>query len=366
MSAVFDNLLSRASLGSALRKGLQKPDHGLRSASLDGPSKATVVLMTLGPDIAADMLKVFSPAEAQRISSLMSSVRSLDRELIIEVLEEFRASTEHQRKIPFDADAFVNTLLAKFQEEDAAEGGTNLPTAARNMPALEALSRMSPTDLHERMVDEHPQVVATLLALLTPSQSASVLELFDEETRHELVLRVALLNRIDPEALSELNDVLERSLRETALTGPTGLGGSLPAAEILGNLSSDVSKHLLSGISQFDAKLAEQIVAKMFIFEDFAMIATESLQRLLPEVPVDTLAIALKGESPKLRDLFFANMSKRQAERVRFEMDGMPPVRVQDVEMRHREVVQIARRMAADNLISLERLVERAPAKAQA
>lgn len=355
MSAMFDNLLSRASLGSALRKGLQKPDHGLRASALDGTSKATVVLMTLGPEIAADMLKVFSPSEAQRISSLMSSVRALDRDLIIEVLEEFRIATEHERKIPFDADGFVNRLLAKFQEEEAADGGDPLPLVARNMPALEALSRMSPAELHARMVEEHPQVVATLLSLMTPSQSASVLEFFDEATRGELVLRVALLNRIDPEVLSELNDVLERSLRDAALTGPTALGGSLPAAEILGNLPVATTKPLLDSIRQVDPTLAEQISSKMFIFEDFAHIEPQSLQRLLPEVPAETLAIALKGESPKLRELFFANMSLRMAERVKFEMDGMPPVRVQDVELHHREVVQIARRMAADNLISLER-----------
>ena len=356
MSAVFDNLLSRASLGSALRKGLAKPDHGLRSSSLDGASKATVLLMTLGPDIAADMLKVFTPAEAQRISSLMSSVRALDRDLIIEVLQEFRAATEHERKIPFDADAFVNRLLGKFQQEDAAEGGGPLSSAARNMPALEALSRMSPADLHARMVDEHPQVVATLLSLLVPAQSAAVMGLFDEATRSELLLRVALLNRIDPEVLSELNDVLERSLRESALAGPSSLGGSLPAAEILGNLPSESTRSLLEGIRRHDPALADQISAKMFIFEDFVRIDPTALQSLLPEVSADTLAIALKGESPKLREFFFGNMSKRQSDRVQFEMDGMAPVRVQDVEARHREVVQIARRMASEGLISLDRV----------
>lgn len=360
MSAVFDNLLSRASLGNALRKGLQKPDHGLRASALDGPSKATVVLMTLGPEVAADMLKVFTPAEAHKVSALMSSVRALDRDLIAEVLEEFRAATEHERRIPFDADAFVNRLLARFQEEEAAEGGGSLPMMARNMPALEALSRMAPADLHARMVDEHPQVVATLLALMTPGQSASVLELFDEVTRTELVLRVALLNRIDPEVLSELNDVLERSLRDAAMAGPASLGGSLPAAEILGNLSTASTQPLLETIRQHDPALAEQIVAKMFIFQDFALIEPQSLQRLLPEVPVETMAVALKGESPKLRELFLANMSKRQAERVKFEMDGMPPVRVQDVEARHREVVQIARRLEAEKLISLERRAQAA------
>jgi flagellar motor switch protein FliG len=362
MSAVFDNLLSRASLGSALRKGLQRPDHGLRASELDGASKATIVLMTLGPDIAADMLKVFAPAEAQKISALMSSVRALDRDLIIDVLEEFRVATEHERKIPFDADGFVNRLLAKFAEEEAAEGGGTLPSAARNMPALEALSRMSPVDLHARMVDEHPQVVATLLALMTPGQSASVLELFDELTRGELVMRVALLNRIDPEVLSELNDVLERSLRDAALSGPAALGGSLPAAEILGNLSGAASKPLLDSIRQFDPALAQQIASKMFIFDDFAFIEPRSLERLLQEVPLDVLAISLKGESPKLRELFFANMSVRQAEKVKFEMEGMPPVRVQDVEARHREMVQMARQMAADGQITLDRVPD-APAR---
>jgi flagellar motor switch protein FliG len=347
-------------LGGALRKGLQRPDEvnsGIKS--LDGPSRAAIVLMAIGPDDASDLIKSFSPQEAQKVSSLLATVRSLDREVMIEVLENFKNTTEHSRQVPFDPKSFVSELVKKFSGEvpHLWPMPSDANPLAQNVPALDLISNTTPEQLHFHLKEEHPQVVATLLSLIPSELSAAVLEIFDEQTRGELVLRVALLDQVDPSALVELNDMLERTIgADTSSLG--GLGGALPAAEILSLFSGGDDQKTLASIREHSPKLAQQIASKMFKFDDFLQISPQSLQGVLSEVGNDILLVALKGASPNVRDYFLDNVSKSKADRLRFEMAGLPPVRVQEVESKQREVVQIARRLEGqpDKNVSLERI----------
>ena len=344
-------------LGGALRKGLQSPDleraNGSGTASLDGPSRAAIVLMSLGPEIAGSLLKNFTPAEAQKVSSLMANFRSIDREVMIQVLEEFKNVTVHRKQVPFDPQRFVTSLMDKFASD---AGGSVASQLASSVPALDLLTSMSPEQLHLHLKEEHPQVVATLLALIPSELSASVLEQFDDETRDELVLRVALLDQINPTALVELNDMLERTLGADSASHISGVGGALPAAEILSLFTGGVEQKTLANIRTHSPKLADQIAGRMFKFDDFLQISPQAVQRVLSEVANDVLLIALKGASPAVRDFMLANVTKSKSDRLRFEMDGLPPVRVQEVESKQREVVQLARRLQDGNIINLDRV----------
>lgn len=344
-------------LGGALRKGLHSPESGQSSIqSLDGPSRAAIVLMAIGPEVAGDLIKTFSPAEAQKVSSLLATVRSLDRDVMIDVLENFKNITEHRKQVPFDPKAFVSALVQKFAGEATEQGLSAANQLAQSVPALDLLTNMTPDRLHLHLKEEHPQVVATLLSLIPSDLSAAVLEQFDEETRDELVLRVALLDQINPAALVELNDMLERTLGADSASQISGVGGALPAAEILSLFSGGSEQKTLATIRAHSPKLADQIAGRMFKFDDFLLIAPQSLQRVLAEVPNDVLLIALKGASPAVCYFMLANVTKSKADRIRFEMDGLPPVRVQEVEAKQREVVQLARRLQDNNLISLDRV----------
>jgi flagellar motor switch protein FliG len=344
-------------LGGALRKGLQSPEAvGRGLQSLDGPSRAAIVLMAIGPDVAGELIKSFSPAEAQKVSSLLATVRSLDREVMIEVLDNFKNITEHRKQVPFDPKAFVAALVEKFSGEAADMGLSPANQLAQSVPALDLLTSMSPEQLHLHLKEEHPQVVATLLALIPSELSASVLEQFDDETRDELVLRVALLDQINPTALVELNDMLERTLGADSASHLSGVGGALPAAEILSLFTGGVEQKTLANIRTHSPKLADQIAGRMFKFEDFLQIAPQAVQRVLSEVANDVLLIALKGASPAVREFMLSNVTKSKSDRLRFEMDGLPPVRVQEVESKQREVVQVARRLQDEKIISLDRI----------
>ena len=344
-------------LGGALRKGLQSPEAvGKGIQSLDGPSRAAIILMAMGPDVAGELIKSFSPTEAQKVSSLLATVRSLDREVMIDVLENFKNITEHRKQVAFDPKAFVAALVEKFSGDAADMGLSPANQLAQSVPALDLLTSMSPEQLHLHLKEEHPQVVATLLALIPSELSASVLEQFDDETRDELVLRVALLDQINPTALVELNDMLERTLGADSASHISGVGGALPAAEILSLFTGGVEQRTLANIRTHSPKLADQITGQMFKFEDFLQIAPQAVQRVLSEVANDVLLIALKGASPAVREFLLSNVTKSKADKLRFEIDGLPPVRVQEVESKQREVVQLARRLQDGNIINLDRV----------
>ena len=354
--AVMSPTFKPEAIGGALRKGMQRPDAIAPSASgLDGASRVAILLLSLGPEAAAEVLKVFSPQDAQRVSALMSSVKTLDRDVVIQVLQEFKAVTEHEREIPFDPEGFMRQIMGRFSAEATEQGWRVDDEIARNLPALETLSKLRPDMLQRYLQTEHPQVAATLLALVPPELSAEVLDLFEPALRDELVLRVALLDRVNPHTLSELNEVLEKALAPDNLAQLNGVGGVRPVVEILNHFSGDADKQVLAAIRQHDARLADDIAGKLFTFEDFALIDPGELQKLLPKVPLDTLAVALKGAPPSLRDVFMANMTQTMSANLRVQMDGLPPVRVQEVQLQQRAIVRIARQLADQNQLSLER-----------
>jgi len=322
---------------------------------LDGPARAAAVLLTLGPDQAGVLLESFTPEEIQVISERLQSVRTLSREQLCQVLEEFRQITEDKKQVSFDTDSFMKTMLEKFSAEFQSGAASG-----RRVPALEGLVAMGPEVLHDKLRQEHPQVAATLLSMLPGEVASRVIEEFDPELRTELLIRVALLDRVEPAALTELNQVLENSLRSNGFAGgASGLGGAKAVAGILDNITGQTTNEVLASLHDHDPALAEQVKARMFAFEDFAKIDTQSIQRLVPEVPAQALAISLRAASEGLRQIFTQNMTSRMAERIRFEISSLPPVRVQEVEDAQKQIVAIARRLAEQNLVSLDRVKDR-------
>ena len=319
------------------------------------------MLMLLGPERATEIMQQFSAEEVSRVSSLMSSLQALDRETLIEVLEEFRSTTQHQKTVAFNPSQFMQTLLEKFSSGASSGGWRTSEEINSQLPALESFSKMPVDLLREHLSQEHPQVAATLLSLIDPSVSAQMLETMEAEQRNALVIRIALLDRIDPSVLDDLNEVLERATQPSGLGAAGGLGGVVPVADIIANFPTGLDRQILGHIQTFDDKLASQIQDKVFMFEDFVRIAPASLQRIVSEVTAEALAGALKGAPPRLRQVFMDAMTKRMAERVQFEMDSMGPVKVQDAERRQREVIGEARKLEAQGLVSLERTSADAP-----
>jgi len=332
---------------------------------LDGASKAAVILLAVGAESAANVLRQMTPFEVQRLSGKMAVVRSLSRDLVLQVLREFKEVTGNNAQVSFDTDSFMQNMLTKAM---GAEGASDLLgrlesasdllgrlESTLDMSGIETLKRMESDVLYEMIKNEHPQIIATVMVFLESAQAASVLKLFPDELRNELILRVALLEKVQPAALKELNEVMSRSAGPDSDFRRSTVGGIVPTAEILNMLSGGLDKAALDNIRGYDAELADAIQEKMFVFEDFLEIEDRSLQTMLLEVPNDTLVIALKGASPKLREKLFKNMAKRAADGVREDLETRPPVKIQEVEEMQKEIIRVARALAEEGRMIMER-----------
>ena len=345
------------SIAEALKEGVKGATQSgnLTFDELDGASRAAVILLAVGAESAANVLRQMTPFEVQRLSGKMAVVRSLSRDLVLQVLRQFKDVTENNSQVAFDTDSFMQNMLTKAMGAEGASDLLGRLESTLDMSGIETLKRMESDVLYEMIKNEHPQIIATVMVFLDPSQAASVLKLFGDDLRNELILRIALLEKVQPAALKELNEVMSRSAGPDADFRRSTVGGVVPTAEILNMLSGGLDKEALNTIRNFNVELADAIQEKMFVFEDFNDIEDRSLQTMLLEVPQDTLIVALKGASPKLREKLFKNMAKRAADGVREDLETRPPVKVQEVEEMQKEVIRVARTLADEGRMIMER-----------
>ena len=345
------------SIADALKEGVKSAPAGgtISFDDLDGASRAAVVLLAVGAESAANVMRGMTPFEVQRLSGKMAVVRSLSRDLVLEVLRQFKDVTANNTQVAFDTDDFMQNMLTKAM---GAEGASDLLGRLENtldMSGIETLKRMESDVLYELIKNEHPQIIATVMVFLDPTQASALLKLFADELRNELILRIALLEKVQPAALKELNEVMSRSSGPDSDFRRSSVGGVVPTAEILNNLSGGLDKQALENIRKYSGELAEAIQEKMFVFEDFFELEDRSLQTLMTEVPQETLIIALKGASPKLREKIFKNMAKRSADTVREDLETRPPVKVIEVEAAQKDVIAIARALSEEGRVNMER-----------
>lgn len=357
MEEAEEELANPMSIADALKEGVRSAGGGVATSidQLDGASKCAVLLLAVGAEAAADVLRLLTPVEVQQISSRMATVRALSRELVTVVLREFRDSTANNAQVTFDTDSFMQNMLSKALGNEGASDLLGKLESAIDMSGVKALKRMEPDVLYEMIKNEHPQVIATVMVFLEPAHAAATAKLFPDAIRDELMLRVALLQKVQPAALKELNEVMSRAMEGSSDTRRNTVGGIVPTAEILNFLSGGMDKEALKKIAEHDAELAQQIVEQMFTFEDLIEIDDRSLQTLLLEVPQDTLVIALKAASPDLKEKFFKNMARRAAEAAKEDLETRGPMRIQDVEEQQKAVLIVARGLADEGRIQLQR-----------
>ena len=345
------------SIAEALKEGVKSATSTAVATigDLDGASKSAVVLLAVGPEAAADVLRLLSPFEVQKLSSKMAVVRALSRDLVIEVLRQFKDATANNAQVAFDTDSFMQNMLHKALGSEGASDLLGKLESAIDMSGVEALKRMEPDVLYEMIKNEHPQIIATVMVFLEPQHAAATAKLFPDDIRDELMLRVALLQKVQPAALKELNEVMSRAMEGQSDTRRSTVGGVTPTAEMLNFLSGGMDKKALSKIAEHDKELAQLILEQMFTFEDLTEIDDRSLQTLLLEVPQDMLVMALKGGSPRIKEKFFKNMARRAAEATKEDLETRGPMKIQDVEEQQKGVLAIARQLSDEGRINMER-----------
>ncbi|KPX91143.1 flagellar motor switch protein FliG [Pseudomonas meliae] len=315
-------------------------------AKLSKVEKAAVLLLSLGETDAAQVLRHMGPKEVQKVGVAMAQMRNVHREQVVEVMSEFVDIVGDQTSLGVGSDGYIRKMLTQALGEDKANGLIDRILLGGNTSGLDSLKWMEPRAVADVIRFEHPQIQAIVVAYLDADQAGEVLGHFDHKVRLDIILRVSSLNTVQPAALKELNQILEKQFSGNANTSRTTLGGIKRAADIMNFLDSSIEGALMDSIREVDEDLSVQIEDLMFVFNNLSDVDDRGIQALLREVSSDVLVLALKGSDEAIKEKIFKNMSKRAAELLRDDLEAKGPVRVSDVETAQKEILTIARRMA--------------------
>lgn len=318
-----------------------------------GAERVAIFMMSIGEECAAELLKHMGPKEVQKVGIAMASLERVTRSDIDEVLKEFSEIIQDQTALGIGADDYVRNVLRQALGEEKAAGLIDRILIGRNSRGLEALKWQDPRSIAEMIRHEHPQIIAVVLSHLDPDQAAETLSYLPERMQSDIILRIATLDGIQPAALQELDEILERQLSGKSTAKSSRIGGVQTAANILNFMDASRESAIMESVKQVDEDLSERIQELMFVFANLIDVDDRGIQRLLREVNTETLVLALKGADEELRDKIFKNMSKRAAEMLREDLEAKGPVRVSDVEAAQKEILAIARKLAENGEIIL-------------
>jgi len=319
--------------------------------ALSDIEKAAVTIISLGETDAAEVLKFLDPKEVQKISEAVANLKNIPKSVVEDVIDEFIDSAEDATGIGINNDEYVKEMLIQTLGEEKAKTLIDRILITHNTTGLDMLRWMEPRQVAEIIRFEHPQIQTVILGYLDSDQAAEVLTFFDEVVRLDLVMRVAALDRVQPEALQDLNDMLETQFSGSRSSQEAHLGGVQQAANILNNIGTTIENEIMAGIKEVNEVLADEISELMFVFENFMDMDDRTLQRILRDVQPDTMMLALKGANEELQERLLGNISQRAAEIMRDDMEAKGPVRVVDVEAAQKEMLAIAKKLADEGEI---------------
>ena len=316
---------------------------------------SAILMMALGEDAASEVFKFLNPKEVQELGTAMAELTQLTRNDMDQLLEDFREEADQFMAVTLDSSDYIRSVLTKALGSDRAAGIIEDILDAEGGGAgsgIDALNWLDAPSVAELIADEHPQIIATILVHLERDRAADILVELNERLRDDVVLRIATFGGVQPNALQELTEVLN-----TMLTGQgakrSKMGGPRTAAEILNYMNTASEEAIVSSLRTMDADLTERIVEEMFVFDNLLDLEDSAIQLILKEIETTTLTVALKGAADELREKFFKNMSNRAADMLREDIEAQGPIRISRVEEEQKTVVEVARRLAESDQITL-------------
>lgn len=321
--------------------------------SLDGASRAAILLMTLGEQSAAQVFQHMGPKEVQRLGSAIATTRNISQDQVNEVLTEFLELAGQHTALGIDSQSYLRSVLVQALGEDRAKSLMDRILLGGSSHGFDTLKWMEPRAVAEIIRNEHPQVMAIVLSYLDSDHAAAVLAQLPQRIRTDVVMRIATLDVVQPAALQTLNEMLEKRVSGTSSIHSSTVGGAKIAAEILNFLDSSLEGEIVDQLKETDEQLGQQIQDLMFVFDNLVDLDDKGIQTVLREVSSDSLLLALKGADVSLREKIFKNMSKRAGEMLREDLEAKGPVRVSDVEVAQKEILGIARRLSDEGQLSL-------------
>lgn len=323
---------------------------------LRGVDKAAILINYIGKDAIKILFQKMDDTDIRKLLHLMSKFKVVPVSITKRVLEEYyELLSESEDFIFSDSTGNKDSIIDAVGEERARDilGGLNI--GSNSARSLESLEMVDAKSLSTFLVNEHPQTVAVILAHLDPEKKGEVLRRLPESLQAEVVLRMANLDNVDPELISEIDKVLKNQLANSHTVEQASLGGVQPVAEMLNVMDKNSEQSIMSRLEEKDPLLAEEIRKLMFVFEDISKIDDRGIQILLKEVSNDRLLLALKTANDEIRNKIFKNISTRAAEMLREDLSNMGPARLSDVETAQQEIVNVARRLEAEGKIIIAR-----------
>jgi flagellar motor switch protein FliG len=322
---------------------------------LSGIQKAAILLVSVGDQASAELLKRLSDDEVQAVTAAIASLPAISREQAEGVLEEFRAATSHSGQGHGGVDFAKRILTSAFGAEGSKKHVERLPKAAgRSSDAGQRLQRLDPQLLARFVESEHPQTIALVLAHLSAGQSAAVLRSMPADLRAEVTIRLASLDQISPVVMNKISAVISRKLQTLGEVKRESSGGLRAVAEIFNQLDGDLSSEILAQVGERDAGLVESIRQKMFVFDDLMMIDANGIKELLGRADRRQLTIALKGSSDELRKHLLQGMSQRGASMLLEDMEALGPVKIREVEAAQQMMIALLRQLEMEGVVSLK------------
>ncbi|ADE39074.1 flagellar motor switch protein FliG [Candidatus Puniceispirillum marinum] len=320
---------------------------------LSGTQKSAILMMLLGEEEASEILKNLSPREVQHLGAAMYSVQGLDQDTVNRVLDEFLAIIKEQTSLGLGAGNYIRNVLNKALGEDKAQSVLSRITPSSSDRPIEILDWMDARSISELVIDEHPQIIALVISYLDFGLGADVLMLLPDEIQSDVIGRIATLETVQPDALRELEDVMQRKFKANTTLRATQVGGVKAAARIMNFTKQDMEARIMKELAKGDKLLMQGIQEAMFVFDNLLGSDDKSLQTLMRNVDTEDLVLALKGADEPLREKLFSCMSARAAANLADEMEALGPVRLTEVQEAQKRIINIARRLSDEGSIVL-------------
>lgn len=312
---------------------------------LSGKQKAAMLLISLGPDVSAQVYKHLSEEEIEKLTLEIANVQKVDQATKDAVLEEFHQIAMAQDYISQGGISYAKSVLEKALGADEAMDVINRLTSTLQVRPFDFARKADPTQILNFIQNEHPQTIALILSYLDATQSGQILSELPEELQSDVARRIATMDATSPDIVNEVETLLEQKLSATAAQDHTEAGGIEAVVEVLNSVDRSTERTILDSLEVQDPELAEEIKKRMFVFEDIVTLDNRSIQRVIRDVENEDLQLSLKVASEEVQEIIFNNMSQRMADTFRDEMEFMGPVRLRDVEESQTRIVSTIRRL---------------------
>ncbi len=326
-----------------------------RTQELTGKQKAAIILITLGTELSANVLKAMREDEIEDLTMEIANLRRVAPEVKDRVQEEFYQLSMAQDYIAAGGIEYAREMLEKALGSSKAQDILNKLTASLQIRPFDFARKTEPGQLLNFLQNEHPQTIALVMSYLAPEQAGVLLSALPAIQQVEVAKRIATMDRTSPEVLKEVESVLEKKLSSFVMQDFTLAGGIETAVAILNRVDRGTEKTIMEALEEESPELADEIKKRMFVFEDLVMLDDRSIQRVLRDVDMKDLALALKTASAEVSGLIFKNMSKRASEMLKEDMNMMGPVRLRDVEEAQQKIVNVVRQLEDSGEIIIAR-----------